>query len=71
MPIVKLTAITSPKWTKSIPNVWHNGKNNGVNITTALVVSINVPAINKIILITSKRIHLESILSVKNAPTDL
>ena len=51
IPIVKLTAIIMPKWIGSIPATRINGKNNGVKIDTALIVSINVPEISKTTLI--------------------
>src|SRR5699024_1365999 len=56
IPMVKFTDITIPKCMGSIPAASTKGKNNGVKIETALIVSINVPAINKIMLIIKRSI---------------
>lgn len=53
-PIERLTTITIPKWTGSIPTDVAIGNNIGANIIIAAVVSIKVPTISKSIFINNK-----------------
>src|SRR5690606_3025529 len=52
-PIHRVRTMIIPKWTGCIPIAITTGKNIGVNISTAGVISIKVPTINKVILIKS------------------
>lgn len=58
MPIHKFKTITIPKCTGSMPRSVTTGKKIGVNIRTAGVISINVPIINRIILIANRMANL-------------
>ena len=60
-PIHRLTTIIIPKWTGSTPTLVTTGKNMGVKISTAGVMSIKVPTNNKMRLITIKITHLLSL----------
>lgn len=61
IPIVKFTDKIIPKWIGSMPAANASGKNNGVKIDTALIVSMNVPAISKMTFINkSNRIGLSA-----------
>ena len=53
-PINKLKTIIIPKWTSLIPSSWTIGRNIGVNIKTAGVMSINIPTNSRIRLISNK-----------------
>ena len=55
-PMHRLSTIIIPKCTGSMPVATTTGKNMGVNISTAGVISMNIPTHSKITLIMSKMI---------------
>ena len=57
IPMVRFTATTRPKCMRSMFKAFTNGRNKGTKIVIALVVSINVPAMSRIMLITMNAIQ--------------
>src|SRR5690606_12851822 len=66
-PIHRFSTMIIPKWTGCIPIAITTGKNIGVNIKTAGVMSIKVPTINKVILIKN-RTNMGSLTDSKRKP---
>ncbi len=66
IPMHRFNTITIPKCTGSIPKVVTTGKNIGVNINTAGVMSIKVPTMSRIMLMAKKMANLLSSCSNKN-----
>ena len=60
-PMQRFKIIMMPKCTGSIPNFVTMGKNIGVNMSTAGVMSIKIPTISKIIFMMSNRAILLSV----------
>ena len=61
-PMQRFKIIMIPKCTGSIPNFVTMGKNMGVNMSTAGVMSIKIPTISKIIFMMSNRAILLSVM---------
>lgn len=56
-PKLKFKHTIIPKWIGSIPKARTIGSNNGTNMSTAAIVSINMPTIKRKILINSRIIN--------------